>query len=143
MTYGYGRMAAVTLGLVAAALVGTAALPSVQAQTEQVVDVTIRDNAFRVTKQVPLLPNVPIRIHIVNEDSIRHDFGSTIFHGTPTQVEHAGVSTYGQDIGGVYLDGGKTAKIQFTLHKPGNFEFKCSIHPNMKGEILLMSVSTV
>lgn len=128
------------VGLAVAA--GLLAPMTLGAQTEQVIEVTIRDNAF-VTKQVPLAMNVPIRIHIKNEDSVRHDFGSNIFHGTHTQVTHVGVVTYGQEIGGVFLDGGKDATLHFTLHRPGQYEFKCSIHPNMKGELLLMSVGAV
>lgn len=121
-------------------LMGAADQPS--AQTEQVVEVLIRDNTF-VTKQTPLALNTPIRIAVKNEDKIRHDFGSTIFRDTPTQIEHQGVIAYGQTVGGAFLDGGKSAIFRFTLHRPGQFEFKCSIHPNMKGEILLMSVGAV
>ncbi len=121
-------------------LMGAAQPPS--AQTEQVVEVLIRDNTF-VTKQAPLALNLPIRIAVKNEDKIRHDFGSTIFRDTPTQIEHQGVIAYGQTVGGAFLDGGKSASFRFTLHRPGQYEFKCSIHPNMKGEILLMSVGAV
>ncbi len=127
----------------AAALCAGCWLPvSLDAQTEQVVEVTIKDSTF-VTKQVPLSLNVPIRISIKNEDQIRHDFGSSIFRDTLTHIESGGVVAYGQTVGGVFLDGGKGATIRFTLHRPGQFEFKCSIHPNMKGEILLMSVGAV
>ena len=112
------------------------------AQSEQVMEVTIKDNTF-VTKQIPLALNVPIRIDVKNEDKIRHDFGSTIFEDTLTHVEHGGVVAYGRTVGGVFLDGGKRVAVRFTLHRPGEFQFKCSIHPNMKGEILLMSVGAV
>ena len=112
------------------------------AQSEQVMEVTIKDNTF-VTKQIPLALDVPIRINVKNEDKIRHDFGSTIFQDTLTHVDHDGVIAYGKAVGGVFLDGGKHATVQFTLHRPGQYQFKCSIHPNMRGEILLMSVGAV
>lgn len=134
-----GRSTGIAALALAAGLLSPLAL---DAQTEQVIEVAIRDNAF-VTKQVPLAMNVPIRIHIKNEDAIRHDFGSNIFRGTLTQVTHGGTVAYGQDVGGVFLDGGKDAMIHFTLHRPGQYEFKCSIHPTMKGELLLMSVGAV
>lgn len=106
------------------------------------MEVSIKDSTF-VTKQLPFSLNVPIRINVKNEDSIRHDFGSTIFQNTLTHVDHNGVVVYGNTVGGVFLDGGRRASIQFTLQRPGRYEFKCSIHPNMTGEILLMSVGAV
>jgi plastocyanin len=112
------------------------------AQTEQVMEVVIRNNTF-VAKQAPLKLNLPVRIVVNNQDSIRHDFGSAIFHNTQTQIEHDGVIAYGSTVGGVFLDGGRSVTIHFTLQRPGQYEFKCSIHPNMKGEILLMSVGAV
>lgn len=133
-----------TMGLMGLTLclgVGTAGDRS-DAQTEQVMEVVIRNNTF-ISKQAPLKLNLPVRIVVDNQDSIRHDFGSSVFHNTPTQIEHNGVIAYGSTVGGVFLDGGRSATIQFTLQRPGQFEFKCSIHPNMKGEILLMSVGAV
>jgi hypothetical protein len=82
-------------------------------QSEQVVEVTIKDFKF-VTKQGPLLLGLPSVIKVRNEDAERHDFGSTMFEGLPTQVS-----------------------------RPGRHEFRCSIHPNMTGELLLLSVDAV
>ena len=130
------------MGVVALVAMGMWGASSLSAQSEQVMEVTIKDSTF-VTKQLPLSLNVPIRISVKNEDKIRHDFGSTIFQNTLTHVDHNGVVVYGNTVGGVLLDGGKRATIQFTLQRPGRYEFKCSIHPNMTGEILLMSVGAV
>lgn len=112
------------------------------AQSEQIMEVVIRNNTF-IAKQAPLALNSPVRIVVKNEDAIRHDFGSAIFQNTQTQIEHNGVIAYGSTVGGVFLDGGRSATIHFTLQRPGQYEFKCSIHPDMKGEILLMSVGAV
>ena len=142
MKQSWSRRATVgLLGLTLFIGAGTAGDRS-DAQSEQVMEVVIQDSTF-ISKQAPLVLNVPVRIVVRNQDSIRHDFGSSIFQNTPTQIEHNGVITYGPTIGGVFLDGGRSATIQFTLQRPGQFEFKCSIHPNMKGEILLMSVGAV
>lgn len=35
------------------------------------------------------------------------------------------------------------AVIRFTVKRPGRYEFKCSIHPNMKGELLLLNIQGV
>lgn len=119
-----------------------ALLAQAGAQTEQRVDVTIKDFTF-VTKQGPLQLSVPTLITIRNEDAVRHDFGSRAFLDNLTQVESSGAITYGRGIGGVFLDPRRDAAIRFTIERPGRYEFKCSIHPTMKGEILLMSVGAV
>ncbi|QOJ37084.1 MAG: hypothetical protein HRU82_02240 [Nitrospira sp.] len=112
------------------------------AQAEQRIEVTIKDFAF-VTKQVPLRLGVPTVIAISNRDEERHDFGSAMFDGVQTRVESGGVLSYGRGIGGVFLDGRKEATIRFTMERPGRHEFRCSIHPNMKGELLLLNVEAV
>ena len=112
------------------------------AQMEQRVEVTIKDFAF-VTKQVPLHLGLPTVIVIRNSDAERHDFGSTMFEGIPTVVENGGVLSYGRGLNGVMLDAQREATIRFTMQRPGRHEFRCSIHPTMKGELLLLSVEAV
>lgn len=109
------------------------------AQAEQRIEVEIRDFAF-VTKQIPLRLGVATVIAITNEDQVRHDFGSTMFDGIPTRVESGGIVSYGRGISGIFLDGKKSAVVRFTMERPGRHEFRCSIHQNMKGELLLLNV---
>jgi plastocyanin len=116
--------------------------PQAGGQTEQVIEVTIRDFAF-ITKQVPLQLNVPTLITIQNEDDVRHDFGSAVFQRTMTKTESHGVISYGHGIEGVYLDPHQNVAIRFTMENPGRYEFRCSIHPKMKGELLLLNVGAV
>ena len=124
-------------GLLAALVVSGAA-----AQPAQRVEVTIKDYKF-ITEQIPMRPHTPILITIRNDDNVRHDFGSAIFEGTVTQVESGGVISYGRGIGGVFIDPGRGAAISFTIERPGKYEFRCSIHADMKGELLLMNVGIV
>ncbi|MDH4153505.1 MAG: cupredoxin domain-containing protein [Nitrospira sp.] len=112
------------------------------AQTEQVVDVTIKDSRF-VTKQSPLRLGFPTVINVRNEDAERHDFSSTMFEGIPTQIEKDGVIVYGRGVGGVYLDPKQGATIRFDMTRPGRHVFRCSIHPTMNGELLLLSAEAV
>lgn len=112
------------------------------AQAEQRIEVTIKDFAF-LTKQIPLRLGVATVIEITNLDQERHDFGSTMFDGIPTRIESGGVLSYGRGIGGLFLDAKKGAVIRFTMERPGRHEFRCSIHPNMKGELLLLNVEAV
>ena len=100
---------------------------------------TIKDSKF-VSTGTTLMPGVPVAVTIVNKDNIRHDFSSVVLQGHPTQVEGNGVIAHGQGIEGAYLDPGKDAVIRFTTERPGRLEFRCTIHPTMKGELLLMNV---
>lgn len=120
---------------------GGVAFP-VEGPAEQVVEVTIKDFKF-VTKQGTLRLGLPTVIKVRNEDAERHDFGSTMFEGIPTQIDRDGVAVYGRGIGGVLLDSKREASIRFNMTRPGRHEFRCSIHPNMSGELLLLSVEAV
>jgi hypothetical protein len=113
------------------------------AQSEQQIEVMIKDYTFVLTKQIPLRLGVPTVISIRNVDPERHDFGSAMFEGVATKVESGGVISYGRGIGGVFLDSKRDAMIRFMLERPGRYEFRCSIHPSMKGELLLLNVEAV
>jgi plastocyanin len=115
---------------------------AVVAQSEQVVEVTIKDYKF-VTKQGPLRLGLPTVIKVRNEDAERHDFGSTMFEGLSVKIEKDGVIVYGRGVGGVFLDPKREAAIRFDLTRPGRHEFRCSIHPTMSGELLIMSTEAV
>jgi plastocyanin len=128
-----------TLFVTAATLIAVWTTGPVESQTEQVVEVVIKNFTY-VTNQKPLRLGVPTMIKIVNEDSERHDFGSTMFDGIPTKIEKDGMSVYGRGVAGVLLDARRDAVIRFNMERPGRHEFRCSIHSNMKGELLLLSV---
>ena len=117
-------------------------VPLSNAQFIQEVNVTIEGYTFRTT-QTPLELNAETVIHIKNMDDVRHDFGSHMFLNTLTHVESNGVVTYGKGVEGVYLEPGQEASIRLILDHPGRFQFQCSIHQDMKGEILLLTVDAV
>ncbi len=119
-----------------------AALPQALAQPEQQIIVTIRNYTFETT-QMPLHLHVPTVIHLRNDDEVRHDFGSEVFAGSLTRIEGPTSIAYGTGIRGVYLEPGGEVSIRFTIDRPGRYQFKCSIHEGMEGEILLMSAGAV
>ena len=102
----------------------------------------IHDFAFIAT-QAPLVLNAHAVITIRNEDRERHNVESPLFQGILTEVETGGVTAYGRGVGGVFVDPNANAVIRFTVKRPGRYEFKCSIHPNMKGELLLLNIQGV
>lgn len=110
--------------------------------TEQVVEVIIKDYKFR-TKQGALRLGLPTAIIVRNEGTERHDFGSTMFEGLATRVEQNGVIVYGRGLNGVMLDPHRSAVVRFDLSRPGKHEFRCSLHPAMVGELLILSVEAV
>lgn len=112
------------------------------AQPLQEVEVTIEGYTFQTT-QMPLQLNTETIIYIENRDAVRHDFGSDMFLNTLTHVESKGVVTYGKGVEGVYLEPGQKASIRLMLNHSGRFQFQCSIHKDMKGEILLLTVDAV
>ena len=111
-------------------------------QSQQHVNVTIEGYTFRTT-QMPLQLHTDTIITVKNQDNIRHDFGSQMFLNTLTHVESGGVVIYGKGVEGAYVDPGEEASFRLTLDHPGRFQFQCSIHPDMKGEILLLTVDAV
>ena len=112
------------------------------AQSEQIVEVTIKEYKF-VAKQSPLRLGLPTVIKVRNEDGERHDFGSTMFEGLSVKIEKDGVIVYGRGLSGVFLDPKRDAIVRFDLTRPGRHEFRCSIHPTMSGELLILSTEAV
>ena len=133
---------AFTMAMVSATAFGVWGTLPVQSQPEQTVEVVIKDSTF-ITRQSVLRLGLATTIAVKNEDGQRHDFGSTMFEGTPTKIEKDGVSVYGRGLGGVMLDAKRDAVIRFNMERPGRYTFRCSIHPDMKGELLLLSAEAV
>ncbi len=140
MTHRYGWVGGIVIAVTG--IVGLWGSAPVESQSEQVVEVVIKDFTF-ITKQGPLQLGLATVIKITNEDTERHDFGSTMFEGIPTKIEKDGVIVYGRGLGGVMLDPKRDTAIRFNMERPGRHAFRCSIHPNMKGELLLLSAEAV
>ena len=128
--------------ILTAGIIVAASLSPSSAQIQQDIQVTIQDYSFHTT-QMPLQLHTDTFIYIKNLDEVRHDFGSNMFLDTLTHIETNGVVAYGKGLEGAYIDPGKEAVIHLVLDKPGRFQFECSIHKDMKGEILLLTVDAV
>jgi plastocyanin len=106
------------------------------------VEIVIRNYTFEFQGGA-LRPNEPGTIILKNSDKIQHGFTSPFLEEQDVRVEAAAGTTYGKGIRGVYINPGETLKIHFTPNRPGSFQFHCDLHPNMKGELLLLSVQGV
>jgi len=129
------------IAIAAMGAVGIWGSAPIDSQSEQVVEVVIKNFTF-VTKQGALRIGLPTVIKVTNEDPDRHDFGSTMFEGVLTKIEKDGVIVYGRGLGGVMLDPKREAAIRFNMERPGRYTFRCSIH-DIKGELLLLSAEAV
>jgi plastocyanin len=106
------------------------------------VEIVIRNYTFEFQGGA-LRPNEPGTIVLKNLDKVQHGFTSPYLREQDVQVETAPGISYGKGIAGVYINPGETLRIHFTPNRPGSFQFRCDLHPNMKGELLLLSVQGV
>jgi len=63
--------------------------------------------------------------------------------GLPVDAEGEGIASYGKGVEGFYVDLGKTLVIRFTTECPGSYSLRCDLHPQMKGEFLMLDVPAV
>jgi hypothetical protein len=82
-----------------------------------------------------------VRIVLHNADSVQHGFTSEALDGLDVRVESEGVVTYGRGIKGLYVDPGNEVALLFTPSKSGALNFRCDLHPRMKGELVVLTVS--
>jgi len=106
------------------------------------VEIVIRNYTFEFQGGA-LRPNEPGTIVLKNIDKVQHGFTSPLLAEQDVWVDSASGTTYGKGIRGVYINPGETLQIRFTPNRPGSFQFRCDLHPNMKGELLLLSVQGV
>lgn len=136
------KWAVVVTILMALGLAGGGPHSLVSAQEDrQTVEVTIQNFAFEV-QAGPLQVREPVRIVLHNADSVQHGFTSEALDGLDVRVESEGVVTYGRGIKGLYVDPGTEVELLFTPNKSGALNFRCDLHPKMKGELVVVTVGS-
>lgn len=111
-----------------------------QSLPEQRIEIVIRNYDFQVTNPAAIRSGLPSVIILRNQDIVRHGFYSPMLMGILVQGEGEGVAAYGKGVEGFYVDPGKTLVIRFINQRPGNYSFRCDLHPSMKGEAYVMEV---
>jgi len=107
------------------------------------INLTIQNSKFVTTKWAPPPEGASVVLTIANEDNVRHGLTSELFHNLLIKTISEGVQIYGKGIEGLYLDPGKTVQLRFQVSRPGDYEFKCDLHPFMQGELMLLHVDVV
>jgi hypothetical protein len=112
------------------------------APEENRIDISIRNSSFVFDRPVASQPGMPTVIVLRNEDIVRHGFTSSILRGVMVRAEGEGISAYGRSLEGFYVGPGKTLVLRLTIDEPGKHSFQCDLHPGMKGEVLVLDMST-
>jgi len=113
-----------------------------QLSSEQRVEIVIRNYAFEILRPAPIRPGLPTVMILRNQDIVKHGVSSQMLMGMLVHGEGEGVAAYGKGIEGFYIDPGKTLVIRFINDRPGKYNFRCDLHPNMKGEVYALEIPT-
>jgi hypothetical protein len=116
---------------------GAIGAPITHAQEPQRIEVLIRNFTYEV-QGGSILPETPTVIVVRNTDAVTHGFTSPLLQEVDVQVEINRSVTFGRGIKGVHIEPGQ---VHFIPPRRGRFTFSCDLHPNMKGEALLLSIA--
>ncbi|HET6674577.1 MAG TPA: hypothetical protein VFG71_04515 [Nitrospiraceae bacterium] len=140
----YGRLLCATISLWMsgfdlvvhpAAEIAAAGIPD-----EQRLEVLIRNYDFEIVHRSPVVLGGETVIILRNQDIVRHGFTSPALPQLYLRVEGEGIGSYGKGIEGLYIEPGKTLVIRLVVEHSGRLAFHCDLHPEMKGELLLLDV---
>lgn len=109
---------------------------------DQRIDITIQDSEFLFSHPVAPQLGRPTVIILRNEDIIKHGFTSSILKGVQVTAESEGITAYGRGMEGFYVAPGKTLVLHLSIDQPGRHSFRCDLHPTMKGEVLVLEMTT-
>ena len=118
-----------------AAEIASAGIPN-----EQRLEVLIRNYDFEIVHRSPVAVGGETVIILRNQDIVRHGFTSPALPQLYLRVEGEGIGSYGKGIEGLYIEADKTLVIRLVLEHSGRLTFHCDLHPEMKGELLLLDV---
>ncbi len=109
---------------------------------EGLIQIVIVDRAFHFKGGI-LRPGEEGTIYLHNQDPVRHGFTSGLLSGLEVIIESEMGEVYGKGIRGVYINPGEIIEIRLTPIFPGKFQFRCDLHPEMTGELLMLSIDAV
>jgi hypothetical protein len=107
---------------------------------EQRLEVIIRDYNFEIVHRTPVTLGDNTVVIVRNQDIVRHGFSSPSLPALYLHTEGEGLATYGKGVEGFYLEPGKTLVIRLVLERSARLSFHCDLHPEMRGELVLLDV---
>ena len=118
--------------------------PAVRAEEPtKKIEIVAKDKEWKVSGYT--LKDEPTEIIVRNEDTVTHGFNSSLFKDAKVKVEGDGQLAKGRGPNVYRIDPGKTMILHFTKPSTGQDEgsktyaFWCDLHPNMKGEMFVVS----
>ena len=112
----------------------------VQTQSEQRIELLIRNYDFILTHPLPIHFGIPTVIILRNQDIVAHGFQSSALSQLKVSAHGEGLAAYGTGIEGFHIDPGKTLAVHFVPEQGGHLTFHCDLHPQMKGEVFLLEI---
>jgi len=119
----------------------TSAQSVAQAADPLKIEVIVTDQEFKVSGGT--VAGELTEIVVRNQGTMTHGFTSPLLNDVGVKVEGDAVAIKGKGVNAYHVDAGKVMKIHFTKHSKSEPEtmrymFWCDIHPNMKGELLIV-----
>jgi hypothetical protein len=112
-----------------------------QAAEPMKIEVVVTDQEFKVSGGT--VAGELTEIVVRNQGTMTHGFTSPLLNDVGVKVEGDAVAIKGKGVNAYHVDAGKLMKIRFTKHSKSEPEtmryvFWCDIHPQMKGELLIV-----
>jgi len=137
-----GGVMGLMLGMIGIVLAADLPQNELSVVQEQRIEIIIRNSEFLLSQSGGVQFGLPTVIILRNQDIVRHGFTSPMLLGQSIQGEGEGIAAYGKGVEGFYIDAGKTLVIRFIPQRQGRYEFRCDLHPQMRGEVFLLEMGT-
>jgi hypothetical protein len=112
----------------------------VPAEHAKKIEIVIKDGTAKVISGHAMTGS-PNEIVVRNEDTITHGFNSSAFTDNMEVKMEGGSLAAGKGPHVYRVDAGKTMVLKFTLshqEESATFAFWCDMHPQMKGEMIVV-----
>ena len=116
----------------------------VQAAEPMKIEVTMKDKEYKVKGHT--LPGQLTTIVLKNEDTVTHGFSSNLLKDVQIKKEGDAIEVAEKGVKSYHVAPGKTATLTFTKghsneRETVQYPFWCDMHPNMKGEFLVVETT--